>query len=102
MVMPPLAALLSDPSWQMLSDEGPFLGSMQLHQLHEQRILALGPRAFLALLAIEIVLHDIRFMLRLRQLVIFQHYFLTFLQGVHDDLAFVACTPPCALPGRLH
>ncbi len=46
MVMPPLPALLSDPTLQMAGNERPFLRSVFLNELFDQRIFFGSPRAF--------------------------------------------------------
>ena len=43
MVVPPLPALLPDPSREVGSDQRPLLGPVLLHQLHDLGILVLGP-----------------------------------------------------------
>ena len=44
-VVPPLPALLADPSGQLVGDDRPLLGPVPLHQLDDLAILFLGPRA---------------------------------------------------------
>ena len=45
-VMPSLTALLSNPSWEILSNTCPFLGTFLLNQLHNESIFFLGPWTF--------------------------------------------------------
>ena len=39
MVVPPLAALLPNPSVEMLGNQSPFLGAVTVHKLHHQVVL---------------------------------------------------------------
>jgi hypothetical protein len=44
-VVPPLATLLTDAAWKMFCDLGPFLGSVEFHELPDCLVLFIRPGA---------------------------------------------------------
>ena len=45
-VVPALSALLSDAVWEVLSNQGPFLGSIRFNELEHSPVLLSSPRSF--------------------------------------------------------
>ena len=46
MVVPPLSALLADPSWEMIGYLGPEVRAIDVHQMQQEPVLDICPRPF--------------------------------------------------------